>query len=114
MDTLDFARLQVGHLSFLGDDLNAHSALWETDQPTDICGKQLEVWVIAHSASALNDGAATLLNRATGGLSYPEVSIAHPSLADKAEWTVGEDLGSDSLPITIELRLQIRSSYRGR
>ncbi len=24
-DTLDFARLQMGHLTFLGGDLNAHS-----------------------------------------------------------------------------------------
>ncbi len=26
-DTLDFARLQMGHLNFLGGDLNAHSPL---------------------------------------------------------------------------------------
>ncbi len=65
--------------------------------------EQLEDWVIAHSASVLNDGTATLLNRAIGGLSSPDVSLAHPSLADKAELTVGEDISSDHLPITIEL-----------
>ncbi len=27
---LDFARLQIGHLIFLGDDLNAHSPLLDT------------------------------------------------------------------------------------
>ncbi len=64
--------------------------------PIPLCGtltsdardEQLEDWVIAHSASALDDETATLLNRATGGLSSPDVSLAHPSLADKAEWTV--------------------------
>ncbi len=81
----------MGHLTFLGGDLNAHSSLWDTNQPSDVRGEQLEDWVIAHSASVLNDGAATLLNRATGGLSSPDVSLAHPSLADKAELTVGED-----------------------
>ncbi len=96
----------MGHLTFLGGDLNAHSPLWDTNQPSDARGEQLEDWVIAHSASVLNDGAATLLNRATGGLSSPDVSLAHPSLADKAEWTVGEDFGSDHLPITIEFRCQ--------
>ncbi len=34
-DTLDFAPLQMGHLSFLGGDLNAHSPLWDTNQPSD-------------------------------------------------------------------------------
>ncbi len=96
----------MGHLTFLGGDLNVHSPLWDTNQPSDARGEQLEDWVIAHSASVLNDGAATSVNRATGGLSSPDVSLAHPSLADKAEWTVGENLGSDHFPITIELRCQ--------
>ncbi len=89
-----------------GGDLKAHSPLWDTNQTSDARGEQLEDWVIAHSASVLNDGTATLLNRATGGLSSPDLSLAHPSLADKGEWTVGEDLGCDHLPITLELRCQ--------
>ncbi len=96
----------MGHLSFLGGDLNAHSPLWDTNQPSDARGEQLEDWVIAHSASVLNDGTETLLNRATGDLSSPDVSLAHPSLADETEWTVGKGPGSDHLPITIELRCQ--------
>ncbi len=63
-DTLDFARLQMGHLTFIGGDLNAHSPLWDTSQPSDTRGGQLEDLVIAHSASVLND-----------------VSLANPSLA---------------------------------
>ncbi len=101
-DTLDFAC----HLPFLGDDLNAHSPLWDINQPSDTRGEQLKDWVVPQSPSVLNDGAATLLNRATGGLSSPEVSQAHLSLADKTELSVSEDLGSDHLPITIELRCQ--------
>ncbi len=96
----------MGHLTFLGGDLNAHSSLWDTNQSSDTRGEQLEDCVIAHSASVLNDGTATLLNSATGGLSSPNVSLTHTSLADKAEWTVGKDLGSDHLPITIGLRCQ--------
>ncbi len=37
-DTLDFARLQMGHLTFRGGDLNAHSPLWDTNQSSDACG----------------------------------------------------------------------------
>ncbi len=77
-----------------------------TSQPNDTCGEQLDDWAIAHSASVLSDEAATLLNRATGGLSSPDLSSAHPSVADKAEWTMDEDLDLDNLPITVELRLQ--------
>ncbi len=43
-DTLDFARLQLGHLTFLGGDLNANSPLWDTYQPSDARGEQLEDW----------------------------------------------------------------------
>ncbi len=105
-DRPNFAHLQMGHLTFLGGDLNAHSHLWDTNQPRDARGEQLDYWVIVHSASVRNDETAVLLNRTTGGLRSLDVSLAHPSLADKAEWTLGEDLGSDQLPITIELRCQ--------
>ncbi len=93
---------------FRGGDLNAHSPSWDTNQPSDARGEQLEDWVIAHSARALNDGTVTLFNRTTGGLSSPDVSLAHPSLADKAEWTVGEDLGSDLMTITMWLRYPVK------
>ncbi len=76
-----------------------HSPLWDTNQPSDTRCEQLEDWVIAHSASVLHDGTATLLNHTTGSLSSPDVYVAHPSLAGKAEWTVGEDLGSGHHPI---------------
>ncbi len=41
-DTLDFARLQMGRLTFLDGDLNARSPLWDTNQPSDTRGEQLE------------------------------------------------------------------------
>ncbi len=94
---------------FLGSDLTAQSPWWGTNQPSDTRGEQLEDWVIAHSAIVLNDGTATLLNRATGGLSSLDVFIAQPSFADKAEWTVGKCLDSDHLSITIEFLCSIRS-----
>ncbi len=96
----------MGFLVFIGGDLNANSPLRDTSQPSETHGEQQGDWVTAYSASVLNDGAATLLNRATGGLSSPDISLAHPSLTDKAEWTVGEDLGLGNLPITIELCCQ--------
>ncbi len=81
----------MGHLAFKGGGLNvAHEpaerhTLWTTGD-----------WIIAQSASALYDGAVTLLNRATGGVSWPDISITHPSLAGKYEWAVDEVLDSDN------------------
>ncbi len=96
----------MGRLTFIGRDLNTCSPLWETNQSSDTRGEKLEVWVFTQPDCGLNDGAATLLNCTTGGLSRPDVFLAPLSLADKAGWTAGEDLGTDHLPITIELRCQ--------
>ncbi len=52
-------------LIFLGGDLIAHAPSWDTYHPNVTRGEQLDNWCIAHSDSALNDGAATLLNRTT-------------------------------------------------
>ncbi len=32
----------MGHLTFLGGDLNALSPLWDINQPSDALGEQLE------------------------------------------------------------------------
>ncbi len=44
-DTLDLARLQVGHLTILGGDLNAHSPLWDTSRATHVVNS----WMIGSS-----------------------------------------------------------------
>ncbi len=65
----------MGHLTFLGGDLNAHSPLWHINQLSDARGKLLEDWVIAHSASVLNDGSPTLLNLNRQGAKTPALTI---------------------------------------
>ncbi len=105
-DTLVFSRLKMGHLTFISGDLNAHFPMRGMNQPTSTRGEQLVDWVIAHFASFLNGGVANLLNRATGGLTSLDISLARPSLTYKAVWVVVEDLSSDHMPITIDLRCQ--------
>ncbi len=41
-DVLDFARLQTGHLTVVGDDLNVHSSLWDTYKASDTRGERGE------------------------------------------------------------------------
>ncbi len=47
--------------------------LW--DQPSGLRGERLEEWIIADSACVLNNGAATLLNRAARGLSSSDIPL---------------------------------------
>ncbi len=61
MDMLGFSELLMGAGS------NGHPALWDTSKPSGLRGERLEEWIIADSASVLNNGAATLLNRSTRG-----------------------------------------------
>ncbi len=39
------------HLTFRDGDLNAHSPLWDTNQPSDARGEQQEDWVIEKQAA---------------------------------------------------------------
>ncbi len=55
----------------------------------------VEDWLLSQNASILNDGIATCINRGTGGWSTG------------AEWTLGEDLGSDHLPITTTIGCEV-------
>ncbi len=89
MDIPEFSRMQLRHMAFIGDNLNAHSPFWDTDQLSDPRSAQLEDWTIAHSVSVRNDGAATLLNHATGGLTSPELPVLYlpsTSFSAKHRW----------------------------
>ncbi len=61
----------------------------------------------SQNASILNDGAATFVNRGTGGLSTTDITAVSNAWSTGTEWTVGEDLGSDHLPITITIRCEV-------
>ena len=50
-----------------------------------------------------NDGTSTRVNLCTGGGSSPDVTLIHQSLMDKVEWSCLDDMGSDHLPILVEL-----------
>ena len=84
-------------------DLNAHSVLWDREQPEDERGGMVEDWLMAQDFGVANDGAATRVNRGTGGESSPDVTLVHQSQLNKVEWTCLECMGSDHYPIMVEL-----------
>ncbi len=101
-DTLALATTETGNLYLAGGDVNAHSPQWHEHQPADQRGELVEDWLLSQTANILNDSTATCINRCTGGLSTPDVTAV--SWSAVTEWTVGEDLGSDHLPITTTIR----------
>ncbi len=86
---------------------NPYSSLLDEHQPADQRGETVEDWVISRNISILNNGAPTHVNRATGGLSIPDVTMVNSTWATKAEWAVGEDPRSDHLSITIAISCQV-------
>ena len=96
--------------TFIGGDLNAHSNLWDSEQPTDSRGDLVTDWILENDMVCVNDGSATRTNRATGGSSSPDITLVHSNWSSKVEWSVGEDLGSDHLPIVVHVKLKITAT----
>ena len=87
-------------------DLNAHDPLWDDRQPPDRWGRHLEEWAGDNDLVCLNDGEPTRFNRATGGGSAPDISMVHASLLPGADWWRHQLLGSDHLPLFLELQVK--------
>ena len=103
--------------SLICGDLNAHSSLWDSIQPTDDRGEQVVDFAIDRELTILNDGSPTRVNRITGKESSPDVTLCGAKWADKSEWSVGECIGaSDHSPIyiTISTRVNHQSVFGKR
>ncbi len=72
-----------------------------------LAGELVEHWLLSQNASILNDCTATCVNRGTGGLSTAYITAASNAWSTGTEWVVGEDLGSDHLPITPSTRCEV-------
>jgi hypothetical protein len=69
----------------------------------------IDEWTPDHRMLYLNDGAATKHDNATGVCSAPDITMISEGLADRANWTVLEDVGSDHLPLLTVLTLGRRT-----
>ena len=86
-------------------DFNAHSPIWDDFQPADARGDEVETWTMLQGLSILNNSQeSTHVNKITGGLSSPSLSMVGKTHANYSTWKVGEQLShSDHLPIIITL-----------
>ncbi|GFY39611.1 hypothetical protein TNIN_116041 [Trichonephila inaurata madagascariensis] len=85
------------------DDLNAKHQIWgcSTANPR---GNELLDIIDDKCFSILNDGTATNFSYSYNTKEAPDISIANSDLGPSYKWTLLENLGSDHLPILIELK----------
>ena len=69
--------------SIVMGDFNAHSPLWDRNQPPDARGEDIETWSMVEELSILNDGRDTRINKITGGQSSPNITMVGKRYANK-------------------------------
>ena len=58
----------------------------------------------------MNDGSPTRINRGTGGLSSPDITLCHPDLIPKIDWACDSYMGSDHIAIIISVNAYVKVS----
>ena len=94
-------------------DTNAHSPLWDDsigDGASDKRGKKIEEWLATTGMATINSGDPTHTCKLPGSITHtaPDTSFAHPSMLDKLQWTVINDMSSDHLPMIITYDAEVQ------
>ena len=80
---------------------DSHHSSWDSHS-----GKELFDWLLSSDLLPLNNPEHhTLLHRATGNRSSPDLSLVPARIASKCTWQTLPDLGSDHLPIYITISI---------
>ena len=88
--------------TYIFGDFNSHHSSWDSHSPEDQSGKDLFDWLLSSDLLPLNNSEHhTLLHRATGKRSSPDLFLVPAQIASKCTWQTLPDLGSDHLPISI-------------
>ena len=90
--------------TYIFGDFNSHHSSWDSHSQEDHSGKDLFDWLLSSDLLPLNNPEHhTLLHRATGNRSSPDLSLVPTRIASKCTWQTLPDLGSDHLPISITI-----------
>ena len=97
--------LEPGDALVLGD-ANAHSQLWNSNIEEDQRGSVLSKEITESTFAPLNDDTQTRVPfNSENQLSSPDISLSSQSFLLSTSWTPIKSLGSDHLPILLELPL---------
>ena len=83
-------------------DVNAHGS-WDDAKEEDAIGLELEEWMEEKGWTYFNSGEATRVCP-RGGESAPDVSLGHGHWLGRVVWRVMPTIGSDHLPILLDVR----------
>ena len=88
--------------TYIFGDFNSHHSSWDSHSPEDQSGKELFDGLLSSNLLLLNNPEHhTLLHRATGNRSSPDLFLVSSRIASNCTWQILSDLGSDHLPISI-------------
>ena len=87
----------------IAGDLNAHHPMWDgnCDSPDDV-GERMVDFCMQANYDAMNDGSATRLH--DNNETAPDIVLCHSNLLRHASWELGEDIGSDHLPMLVKIK----------
>ena len=104
-DHFDPDRLPNDSKSIIVGDLNAHHPLWDAGcDAADDVGERLSAWLDRIGWTTLNSGEPTHTSYSSGGHSAPDLAACGAALAPRVTWSLGPDLGSDHLPMLLDVR----------
>ena len=105
VDNFDPGMLPSNKETLLVGDVNAHHPLWDQGcaAPDDVGGR-IGDWLDSVGWRPLNTGDPTFTSYRTGSHGAPDLAACSDELARRTTWKTGPDLGSDHLPMVIEVR----------
>ena len=104
-DHFDPTLLPSDNDCLLVGDINGHHPSWDNGcAAADEVGDRIAGWLEDVGWVPLNSGAPTFASYRSGGQSAPDLAACSADPARRAKWTLGEDMGSDHLPMVVELR----------
>ena len=96
--------LPSSRTTYIFGNFNSHHSFWDSHSLEDQSGKELFDWLLSSDLLPLNNPEHhTLLHRATGNRSSPDLSLVFARIASKCTWQTLPDLDSDHLPISITI-----------
>ena len=105
----------LGNRCILIGDFNAHSPLWDIRGRSNCTGKNIERILEYNNLEILNNiDLPTYIDNSTGRTSTLDLCIASSSIANRAEFGRGQDIGSDHFPVEISIGISVFKSEMKR
>ena len=104
-DRFDPVLLPCDDASIIVGDVNAHHPRWDRAcDAADAVVERVAAWMETVGWVPLNSGEATFASYRSGAETAPDLATCSAAVARRARWLTGPDLGSDHLPMVVEIR----------